>query len=113
MPSVTVEIPERLAALMKGLPIEKMTYEAIVLDLYRRATISSGKAAELLGLPHVKFIKSSGKLGIPFIQMSPRRSAPEADGLMERVRALRESIFQRRGLLDSAAILRDVRERGE
>ncbi len=42
-----------------------------------------------------------------------RRSAPEADGLMERVRARRESIFRRRGLLDSAAILRDVRERGE
>ncbi len=43
MSSVTVEIPESLAALMKGLPIEKMTYEAIVLDLYRRATISSGR----------------------------------------------------------------------
>ena len=110
MPSVTVEIPERLAPLMKGLPIEKMTYEAIVLDLYRRATISSGKAAELLGLSHVEFIKSSGKLGIPFVHMSPRR---EAEALMERVRARRESIFRRRGLLDSGAILRDVRERGE
>ena len=42
MSSVTVEIPESLAALMKGLPIEQMTYEAIVLDLYRRATLSSG-----------------------------------------------------------------------
>ena len=77
MPSVTVEIPERLATLMKGLPIEKMAYEAIVLDLYRRATISSGKAAELLGLSHIDFIKSSGKLGIPFIQMSPEELASE------------------------------------
>jgi hypothetical protein len=32
---------------------------------------------------------------------------------MERVRARRESVFRRRGLLDSAAILRDVREHGE
>lgn len=77
MPSVTVEIPERLAALMKGLPIDKMTYEAIVLDLYRRAIVSSGKAAELLGLPHVEFIMSAGKLGIPFIQMSPEELASE------------------------------------
>ena len=45
--------------------------------------------------------------------LSARRSAPEADGLMERVRARRESIFGRRGLLDSAAILGDVREHGE
>jgi predicted HTH domain antitoxin len=77
MSSVTVEIPENLAALMKGLPIEQMTYEAIVLDLYRRATISSGKAAELLGLGHIEFIKSAGKLGIPYIQMSPEELASE------------------------------------
>jgi len=42
-----------------------------------------------------------------------RRPAPEADGLMERVRARRERIFQRRGWLDSGAILRDLREHGE
>ncbi len=77
MSSVTVEIPESLAALMKGLPIEKMTHEALVLDLYRRATISSGKAAELLGFDHIEFIKSAGKLGIPFIQMSPEELASE------------------------------------
>jgi hypothetical protein len=46
-------------------------------------------------------------------RLRARRSAPEADGLMERVRARRESIFRRRGLLDSAAILRDVREHRE
>jgi hypothetical protein len=45
--------------------------------------------------------------------LHPRRSAPEAEAIMERVRARRESIFRRRGLLDSAAILRDVREHGE
>ncbi len=38
MPSVTVEIPERLAALMKGLPIEK--------SRFRRTTWSSAPAAE-------------------------------------------------------------------
>ena len=41
-----------------------------------------------------------------------RRSASEARSLMERVRVRRESVLRRRGLLDSTAILRDVREHG-
>ncbi len=77
MSSVTVEIPENIVALMKDLPIEKVTHEAIVLDLFRRATISSGKAAELLGMGRVEFIQAAGKLGIPFIQMSPDELAAE------------------------------------
>ena len=77
MSSVTIEIPEQLVALMKDLPIEKVAHEAIVLDLYRRAAISSGKAAELLGMDRVEFIQFSGKLGIPFIQMSPEELASE------------------------------------
>jgi hypothetical protein len=44
MSSVTIEIPENIANLAKDLPIEKVTREALVLELYRRATISSGKA---------------------------------------------------------------------
>ena len=71
MSSVTIEIPENVAVLMKGMPVEKIALEAIVLDLYRRAAISSGKAAQLLGMGRIEFIKSSGRLGIPSIQMSP------------------------------------------
>lgn len=77
MSSVTIEIPENIVALMKGLPIEKAAHEAIVLDLYGRATISRGRAAELLGMGRIEFIQSSGRLGIPFIQMSPEELAAE------------------------------------
>mgnify|MGYP000083940928 CR=1 FL=1 len=77
MSSVTVEIPENIAALVKGRPIAEVTREAIVFDLYRRATISSGKAAELLGIDRVEFIQASGNLGIPFIQMSPEELVSE------------------------------------
>ena len=76
MSSVTIEIPEDLAALMKG-PIEKAAHEAIVLDLYRRAAISGGKAAKLLGMGRIEFIQASGKLGIPLIQMSPEELTAE------------------------------------
>jgi predicted HTH domain antitoxin len=71
MSSVTIEIPENVAVLMKGQPIETIALEAIVLDLYRRAAISSGKAAQLLGMGRIEFIQSSGRLGIPSIHMSP------------------------------------------
>ena len=77
MSSVTIEIPEHVAALMKGLPIEKIALEAIVLDLYRRAAISSGKAAQLLGMSRIEFIQSSGRLGIPSIHMTPEEFAAE------------------------------------
>ena len=77
MSSVTIEIPESLAVLAKDLPIEKVTREALVLELYRRATISSGKAAELLGMGRIEFIKASGDLGIPFIRMSPEELEAE------------------------------------
>ena len=77
MSTVTIEIPESIASLAKDLPIEKVTREAIVLELYRRADISSGKAAELLGMGRIEFIKASGDLGIPFIRMSPEEFEAE------------------------------------
>ena len=76
MSSVTIEIPEDLGALMTS-PIEKAAREAIMLDLYRRAAISSGKAARLLGMGRIEFIKAAGKMGIPSIHMSPEEFAEE------------------------------------
>lgn len=49
---------------------EEGAQEFIVLELYRRGAISSGKAAELLGWERVDFIKHASRLGIPFFQMS-------------------------------------------
>ncbi len=71
MSSVTIEIPESIIALAKDLPIEKVAREAVIFELYRRNDISSGKAAELLGMSRIEFIQASGDLGIPFIRMSP------------------------------------------
>ena len=44
--------------------------ELSVLELYRRKDISSGKAAELLGMKRFEFIKYASRLGIPFFDMS-------------------------------------------
>jgi predicted HTH domain antitoxin len=51
--------------------------ECVVLELYRRGEISSGKAAELLGMSRLEFIQYSGRLGIPFFRYSPEELEAE------------------------------------
>lgn len=70
---VTVQIEDELARLMReaDAPVERTAREMIVLELYRRGTISSGRAAILLGMPRIDFIKHASSLGIPYIDMTP------------------------------------------
>ena len=49
----------------------------IVLELYRRGAISSGKAAELLSMKRIDFIKHASRLGIPYIDMTEDEWAAE------------------------------------
>jgi len=70
--SATVKIEDSLAALLHqtNQPLDKAAREMIVLELYRRGSISSGKAGELLGMPRVDFIRYASRLGIPYIDMT-------------------------------------------
>jgi predicted HTH domain antitoxin len=43
--------------------------ELAVLELYRRRTITSGKAAELLKMERSEFIRYAGRLGVPYIEL--------------------------------------------
>ncbi len=51
--------------------------EAAVLELYREGKISSGKAAEILGMERFEFIKYAGMKGIPFIRITPEELEEE------------------------------------
>ena len=53
--------------------------EAAVLELYREGKISSGKAAEMLGMDRFEFIKYAGKKGIPFIRITPEELQEEVN----------------------------------
>jgi predicted HTH domain antitoxin len=53
-----------------GQPVEQAAREMIVLELYRRSLISSGKAAELLGVPRIHFIQRASELGIPYFRFT-------------------------------------------
>jgi len=42
----------------------------IVLELYRRGLVSSGKASELLGISRLDFIQRASALGIPYFRFT-------------------------------------------
>jgi predicted HTH domain antitoxin len=72
MSSVPVEIDEELVDLLRQTdrPVAESVAEMTVLELYRRGAISSGRAAELLGMSRVDFIHYASDLGIPFFDMT-------------------------------------------
>jgi predicted HTH domain antitoxin len=49
--------------------IERAALEIIVLELYRRHVISGGRAAEILNLDLLTFIRWSGSRGVPYFDM--------------------------------------------
>jgi hypothetical protein len=73
MSTVKIDLEEDLAALLHQTDhtVEEAAREMIVLELYRRGSISSGKAGELLGMPRLDFIRYASRLGIPHIDMTP------------------------------------------
>jgi predicted HTH domain antitoxin len=72
MNTVKVDLDEAVAALLHqtNQPVQEAAQEMILLELYRRGSISSGKAAELLGMPRLDFIRYASHLGIPSIDMT-------------------------------------------
>lgn len=62
----TVELTDELAALLEQeKPLEQAAREALVLDLFRRRRISTGKACQLLDLARMDFVRRADELGVP------------------------------------------------
>jgi hypothetical protein len=49
---------------------ERAAYELMVLKRFRRADISGGRAAELLGISRLDLIQRAGEVGSPFASYS-------------------------------------------
>jgi predicted HTH domain antitoxin len=54
--------------------------EIAVLELYRRREISSGKAAEMLGMERFEFVRYASRMGIPFFDMDEHELEEEIVG---------------------------------
>lgn len=81
MSMVTVEIDEELMNLfhpLQGRP-EELLREYLIIELYRRHEVSSGKAAELLGMERFEFVRYASRLGIPYLDMDERELATEIE----------------------------------
>ena len=72
MSTISLDLEEDVVALLRqsNQPVERAAREFIVLELYRRGAISSGKAAQLLGMSRVEFIQHASRLGIPYYAMT-------------------------------------------
>ena len=80
MSSVQITLESDLAAVIQYLnqPMAQAARELMVLELYRRGTISSGKAAELVGMSRVEFIRHASHVGIAFFDMTDDEWVAEA-----------------------------------
>ena len=62
----TVSLDEDLAALIEGeKPLDEAAREALVIDLFRRRKIWTGKACELLRLDRMDFIRRANEHNVP------------------------------------------------
>lgn len=83
MAATNVAIDDALIALLSpsGEDVPGAVREALTLELYRRGTISAGRAAMVLGMPKQDFVRWSGELGIPYIRYAPGELAGELETL--------------------------------
>jgi len=82
MAELKLDLPPDLLKVLESLGDPQQTIkECVVLELYRRGEISSGKAAKLLGMSRLEFIHYSGRLGIPFFRYSPEELEAEVRDL--------------------------------
>jgi predicted HTH domain antitoxin len=72
MGAIPVELDQDLVALLEELrrPAKQAARELIVLELYRVGEVSSGRAAQLLGMRRDEFIRHASDCGIPYLQLS-------------------------------------------
>lgn len=81
MAVVRIDLDDELVAVLEevGRPARESVRELIVLELYREGLISSGRGAELMGVPRADFIKRAGQQGIPYFQMTREELRREID----------------------------------
>ena len=81
MGAVQVELDQDVVALLEELhrPVKEAARDLIVLELYRQSILSSGRAAEVLGLSREDFIRRASACGIPYFQLSGEQLRQELD----------------------------------
>ncbi len=80
MSTVMVELDRELVDLLhQGERPEDKLKEYLVMELYRNREISSGKAAELLGMERFEFVRYASRNGIPYFDMDAQELNDEIE----------------------------------
>lgn len=71
---VILQLEQKVVDLLQTVPgrLEDILAEYLILEVYRRGQVSSGKAGELLGMERLEFVRYASRLGIPFLDMDER-----------------------------------------
>lgn len=79
MSTVTLELDQDVISILEQQhrPIGEAARDMIVFELYRRGSLSSGKAAQLLALPRYEFIQRASQLGIPYFRFTEQELQDE------------------------------------
>ncbi len=72
MSEVVLQLEDEVVALLRQFnqPLPHSARELIILELYRRGTLSDGKAAQLLEMSRTEFGQYSSRLGLPYFALS-------------------------------------------
>ena len=83
MKAARVELDQDLVDLLEELqrPAKEAARELIVLELYRQGEVSSGRAAQLLGMEREEFIRYANKQGVPYFQLEGEELQRELDAV--------------------------------
>lgn len=72
MEKIVIEIPEEVLISLKETPSE-FSRDILMLasvKLYQMGKLSSGRAAQLAGIPRVSFLQSLSKYGVPIFDLT-------------------------------------------
>ena len=74
MSTLKIDLEDDITELLRQLnqPLERAVKEFVVLELYRRGSLSGSRAAELLGMSRGDFSRHADDLGIPFFSMTAK-----------------------------------------
>jgi predicted HTH domain antitoxin len=72
MPTIQIELPDEVLLSLKETPesLTKVIRMAAAAKLYELGKLSSGRAADLAGLPRVSFLQALGQYGVPIFDLT-------------------------------------------
>jgi predicted HTH domain antitoxin len=79
MPTIQIELPEEVLLSLKETPegLSRIIRMAAAAKLYELGKLSSGRAADLAGLPRVSFLQVLAHYGVPIFDLTEAELAQD------------------------------------